>query len=166
MDRAAELGPLCNEEAAVLLADQVVRSVNEGATVLLGGERLNRPGAFMAPTILTNLKPGMAAYQEELFGPVASFYRVKDEQAAIDLANDSPFGLGGSVFAGNIDRGLLVAARIDSGMVFINHPIWTQADLSFGGTKRSGYGRELLELGIKEFINKKLIRISELNDPF
>ena len=140
--------------------------MNEGAKVLLGGERLNRPGAFMAPTIISDLKPGMAAYQEELFGPVASFYRVKDEQAAIDLANDTPFGLGASVFTKDIERGKRVADQIDSGMVFINHPTWTQADLPFGGTKRSGYGRELSELGIKEFINKKLIRISELNDPF
>ena len=120
----------------------------------------------MAPTIISDLKPGMAAYQEELFGPVASFYRVKDEQAAIDLANDTPFGLGASVFTKDIERGKRVADQIDSGMVFINHPTWTQADLPFGGTKRSGYGRELSELGIKEFINKKLIRISELNDPF
>ena len=108
----------------------------------------------------------MAAYHEELFGPVASFYRVKDEQAAINLANDSAFGLGGSVFTSDIERGKRVADQIDSGMVFINHPTWTQADLPFGGTKRSGYGRELSELGINEFVNKKLIRISELNDPF
>ena len=166
MDRNTQLGPLCDEAAAVLLANQVVRSVNEGAKVILGGERLNRPGAFMAPTIITDLSPGMAAYQEELFGPVASFYRVKDEQAAIDLANDTPFGLGASVFTNDIERGKRVADQIESGMVFINHPTWTQADLPFGGTKRSGYGRELSELGIKEFINKKLTRISDLNDPF
>ncbi|TCN58899.1 NAD-dependent succinate-semialdehyde dehydrogenase [Flavobacterium circumlabens] len=166
MDKTTELGPLCNEEAAVLLADQVTRSVAAGAKIILGGSRLKRPGAFMEPTILTNLKPGMAAYHEELFGPVASFYRVKDEQAAIDLANDSPFGLGGSVFTSDIERGKNVADQIDTGMVFINHPTWTQADLPFGGTKRSGYGRELSELGIHEFVNKKLIRVSELSDPF
>jgi len=137
-----------------------------GAKVLLGGNRVDRPGAFMEATILTDLKPGIAAYHEELFGPVASFYRVKDEQAAIDLANDSPFGLGGSVFTKDIERGKRVADQIDTGMVFINHPTWTQADLPFGGTKRSGYGRELSELGIEEFVNKKLIRISELTDPF
>ncbi len=166
MDRATQLGPLSSEEAAVQLADQVKRSVDAGATVLLGGKRANRAGAFMEPTILTHLKPGIPAYYEELFGPVASFYRVKDEQAAIDLANDSPFGLGGSVFTKDIERGKRVADQIDTGMVFINHPTWTQADLPFGGTKRSGYGRELSELGIQEFVNKKLIRISELNDPF
>lgn len=166
IDRSTELGPLCEEQAAILLVDQVVRSVNAGAKVLLGGNRLKRPGAFMEPTILTNLKPGMAAYHEELFGPVASFYKVKDEQAAIDLANDSPFGLGGSIFTNDIERGKRVADQIDTGMVFINHPTWTQADLPFGGTKRSGYGRELSELGINEFVNKKLIRVSELSDPF
>ena len=166
MDRTTELGPLSSEEAAVHLADQVKRSVEEGAKVLLGGKRVDRPGAFMETTILTDLKPGIVAYHEELFGPVASFYRVKDEQAAIDLANDSPFGLGGSVFTQDIERGKRVADQIDTGMVFINHPTWTQADLPFGGTKRSGYGRELSELGIDEFVNKKLIRISEFTDPF
>jgi len=166
MDRNTQLGPLSSEEAAVQLADQVKRSVDAGARVLLGGSRVEGPGAFMQPTILTDLRPGMAAYHEELFGPVASFYRVKDEQAAIDLANDSDFGLGGSVFTQDIERGKRVADQIDTGMVFINHPTWTQADLPFGGTKRSGYGRELSELGIEEFVNKKLIRISELSDPF
>lgn len=166
MDRDMDLGPLSSEEAAVHLADQVQRSVDAGATLVLGGKRPNRPGAFMTPTILTDLKPGIPAYHEELFGPVASFYRVKDEQAAIDLANDSPFGLGGAVFTQDIDRGKRVAGQIDTGMVFINHPTWTQADLPFGGTKRSGYGRELSELGIDEFVNKKLIRVSELTDPF
>jgi succinate-semialdehyde dehydrogenase/glutarate-semialdehyde dehydrogenase len=166
MDPATELGPMSSEAAAVNLADQVKRSVDEGAKVLLGGKRANREGAFMEPTILTDLKPSIAAYHEELFGPVASFYVVKDEQAAIDLANDSDFGLGASVFTQDIERGKNVANQIDTGMVFINHPTWTQADLPFGGTKRSGFGRELSELGIHEFVNKKLIRVSELNDPF
>lgn len=166
MDPASELGPLSSEAAAVHLADQVKRSVDEGAKVLLGGKRADREGAFMEPTILTDLKPGNAVYHEELFGPVASFYVVKDEQAAIDLANDSDFGLGASVFTQDIERGKKIADQIDAGMVFINHPTWTQADLPFGGTKRSGFGRELSELGIQEFVNKKLIRVSELDDPF
>lgn len=166
MDKSTELGPLSSESAAVQLEDQVKRSVTAGAKVLLGGKRLDRPGAFMSPTILADIKPGNPAYHEELFGPVASFYRVKDEQAAIDLANDSPFGLGGSVFTQDIERGKRVADQIDTGMVFINHPTWTKADLPFGGTKGSGYGRELSELGIDEFVNKKLIRVSELTDPF
>ncbi len=166
MDPATELGPMSSEEAAVQLADQVKRSVDEGAKVLLGGKRPDRQGAFMEPTILTDLKPGITAYHEELFGPVASFYVVKDEQAAIDLANDSDFGLGASIFTQDIERGKKVADQIDTGMVFINHPTWTQADLPFGGTKRSGFGRELSELGIHEFVNKKLIRVSALDDPF
>lgn len=166
MDPATELGPLSSEEAAVHIADQVTRSVKAGAKILLGGNRSKREGAFMEITILTDLKPGIPAYHEELFGPVVSFYRVKDEQAAIDLANDSSYGLGGSVFTQDIQRGKRVADQIDTGMVFINHPTWTQADLPFGGTKRSGYGRELSALGIEEFVNKKLIRISELTDPF
>jgi succinate-semialdehyde dehydrogenase/glutarate-semialdehyde dehydrogenase len=166
MDPNTQLGPLSSEAAAVQLAGQVNKAVAEGATVVLGGKRPDRAGAFMTPTILTDIKPGMAVYHEELFGPVAAFYRVKDEQAAIDLANDSPFGLGGSVFTQDVERGKRVADQIDTGMVFINHPTWTQADLPFGGTKRSGYGRELSELGIDEFVNKKLIRTSALSDPF
>ena len=166
MDPTTELGPLSSEEAAAHIADQVRRSVTAGAKVLLGGKRVDRPGAFMEPTILTDVKPGIPAYSEELFGPVATFYRVRNEQEAIDLANDSNFGLGGSVFTQDIERGKRVADQIDTGMVFINHPTWTTADLPFGGTKLSGYGRELSELGIEEFVNKKLIRISNLNDPF
>jgi succinate-semialdehyde dehydrogenase/glutarate-semialdehyde dehydrogenase len=166
MDPTTQLGPLSSEGAAEHLADQVNRSVEGGAKVLLGGKRADRKGAFMEPTILTDLKPDIAAYHEELFGPVASFYVVKNEQAAIDLANDSDFGLGGSIFTQDIERGKRIADQIDSGMLFINHPTWTQADFPFGGTKRSGFGRELSELGIHEFVNKKLIRVSDLNDPF
>lgn len=166
MDPSTELGPLSSEEALLHLIDQVERSVNAGATVLLGGKRVDGPGAFMEPTILTDLNPAIPAYHEELFGPVSSFYRVKDESAAIALANDSDFGLGGSVFTQDIERGKRIADQIDSGMVFINHPTWTQADLPFGGTKGSGYGRELSEIGIHEFVNKKLIRVSGISDPF
>ena len=166
MDKDTQLGPLSSEEAAVHLDDQVKRSVAAGAKILLGGKRIDRIGAYMEATILIDIKPGVPAYYEELFGPVASFYRVKDEAAAIELANDSPFGLGGSVFTNDIKRGKHVADQIDTGMVFINHPTGTQEDLPFGGTKRSGYGRELSELGIQEFVNKKLIRVSGLSDPF
>ena len=166
MDSNTELGPLSSEEALLHLVDQVERSVAAGATVLLGGKRVDGPGAFMEPTILTDLNPEIPAYHEELFGPVSSFYRVKDEAAAIALANDSDFGLGGSIFTKDIERGKRLADQIDSGMVFINHPTWTQADLPFGGTKGSGYGRELSEIGIHEFVNKKLIRVSGLSDPF
>jgi succinate-semialdehyde dehydrogenase / glutarate-semialdehyde dehydrogenase len=166
MDKTTDLGPMSSESAAVLIANQVKKAVKGGAKVLIGGKRLSREGAFMQPTILTDLKPDNPVYYEELFGPVASFYRVKDEKAAIVLANDSPFGLGGSIFTKDIERGKRVADQIDTGMVFINHPTWTQADLPFGGTKGSGYGRELSELGINEFVNKKLIRVSDISDPF
>jgi succinate-semialdehyde dehydrogenase/glutarate-semialdehyde dehydrogenase len=165
MDPQTELGPLSSEEAIAHLVDQLKRSVDAGATVLIGGKQMDCPGNYMEPTILTDLTPEIPAYYEELFGPVASFYRVEDEQAAIQLANDSPFGLGCSIFTQNIEKGKRIADLIDTGMVFINHPTWTQADLPFGGTKGSGYGRELSELGIDEFVNKKLIRISALSDP-
>ncbi len=166
MDASTQLGPMSSEAAAKRIATQVQKAVDGGATILLGGKRVQREGAFMEPTILTNMKRDNPVYYEELFGPVATFFRVKDEQAAIDLANDTPYGLGGSVFTQDVERGKRVADQIDTGMVFINHPTGTQADLPFGGTKRSGYGRELSELAMHEFVNKKLIRVSELSDPF
>ncbi len=166
MEEATHLGPLCTETAAVKIADQVKRAVDGGAKILLGGKRVDREGAYMESTILTDIEPSNPVFYEEFFGPVALFFRVKNEEEAIALANDSPFGLGGSVFTQDIERGKRVANQIDTGMVFINHPTWTQADLPFGGTKGSGYGREMAELGLDEFVNKKLIRISELSDPF
>ncbi|AHF93239.1 succinate-semialdehyde dehdyrogenase [Opitutaceae bacterium TAV5] len=166
LDKTTQLGPLSSEEAAVHLDEQVRRTVKGGATVLLGGKRLARKGAFFEVTVLTDIKPDNPAYYEELFGPVAAIYRVADEAAAVALANDSPFGLGGSVFTRDIERGKRIAGRIDTGMVFINHPTWTAPELPFGGVKRSGYGRELSSLGVEEFVNKKLIRVSDVNDPF
>lgn len=166
MEDTSHLGPLCTEAAATKIADQVKRAVAGGAKILLGGKRVEREGAYMEVTILTDIKPENPVFYEEFFGPVALFFRVKNEEEAINLANDSPYGLGGSVFTQDIERGKRVANQIDSGMVFINHPTWTQADLPFGGTKGSGYGRELAQLGLDEFVNKKLIRINELSDPF
>jgi len=160
-DESTEIGPLSSEGAAKGLAEQVKDTIDAGAKVLLGGKRLDREGAFMEPTILTNIKKGMRAYHEELFGPVASFYRVKDEAAAIALANDSNFGLGGAVFSKDVERAEKVALQIETGMIFINTATQSSPELPFGGTKRSGYGRELSSLGIEEFVNKKLIRISE-----
>jgi len=163
MDSTTTLGPLSTEAALVQLLKQVDEAVAHGATLALGGKRVDCPGAFMQPTILTNIEPHNPAYREEFFGPVALFYRVKDEDAAITLANDSDYGLGGSVFTQNIERGKRVASRIETGMVFINHPTWTAADLPFGGIKNSGYGRELSSHGIHEFVNKKLIRVSPID---
>lgn len=166
MDKDTDLGPLSSEAAAVQIAEQVERAIKGGAKAILGGKRVEGEGAFMQATVLVDMNPSNPVYYEELFGPVATFYRVKNEQDAIDLANDSPFGLGGSIFTEDIARGKRLADLIDTGMVYINHPTWTQADLPFGGTKGSGYGRELSALGIEEFVNKKLIRVCGLNDPF
>lgn len=165
LDKATTLAPLSTESALVRLLAQVKRAVAKGATVAMGGKRIDRPGAFMQPTILTNIKPGNPAYREEFFGPVALFFRVKNEDEAVALANDSDFGLGGSVFTKDVARGKRVASRIDTGMVFVNHPTWTAADLPFGGIKTSGYGRELSSLGIQEFVNKKLVRNSSIDAP-
>jgi succinate-semialdehyde dehydrogenase/glutarate-semialdehyde dehydrogenase len=165
MDAKTTLGPLSTESAIVTLVDQVDRAVAKGATVVLGGKRIKRPGVFMEPTILTNIKKGNPAYAEEFFGPVALFFRVKDEDEAVALANDSEFGLGGSVFTSDIARGKRVASRIDTGMVFVNHPTWTTPDLPFGGIKNSGYGRELSSMGIQEFVNKKLVRVDAIDAP-
>ena len=165
MDAATTLAPLSTEGALVTLLDQINRAVANGAKVVMGGKRITRPGSFMEPTILTNIKPSNPAYREEFFGPVALFFRVKSEDEAIALANDSDFGLGGSVFTADVARGQRVARRIDTGMVFINHPTWTTADLPFGGIKNSGYGRELSSLGIQEFVNKKLIRTASIDAP-
>jgi succinate-semialdehyde dehydrogenase/glutarate-semialdehyde dehydrogenase len=157
LNPSTTLGPLCSESALLNLLDQVKRSITAGARLVMGGERLNRTGAFMAPSILTGIEKGTPAYVEEFFGPVALFFRVANEEEAVALANDSKYGLGGSVFTVDIERGKRVASRIETGMVFINHPTWTSPELPFGGIKNSGYGRELSGLGIQEFVNKKLV---------
>ena len=162
MNPATTLAPLSTEAALVTLLAQLKRAVAKGATVVLGGKRIAGVGSYMQPTIFTDIKPTNPAYREEFFGPVALFFRVKNEDEAVALANDSDFGLGGSVFTQDIVRGQRVARRLDTGMVFINHPTWTAADLPFGGIKNSGYGRELSGLGIQEFVNKKLVRVSSL----
>jgi len=165
MDEATTLAPLSTEAALVKLLDQVKQAVVKGATLVMGGERVDRPGAFMQPTILTDIKPDNPAFREEFFGPVALMFRVKNEDEAVALANDSDFGLGGSVFTSDIARGKRVADRMETGMVFINQPTWTMADLPFGGIKNSGYGRELSSMGIQEFVNKKLIRAASIDGP-
>jgi succinate-semialdehyde dehydrogenase/glutarate-semialdehyde dehydrogenase len=165
MDEATTLGPLSTEAALVQLLGQVEQAVAKGAALVMGGKRIDRPGSFMQPTILTNIKPANPAFREEFFGPVALFFRVKNEDEAVALANDSDFGLGGSVFTRDVARGKRVASRIDTGMVFINHPTWTTPDLPFGGIKNSGYGRELSSLGIQEFVNKKLVRVASIDAP-
>jgi succinate-semialdehyde dehydrogenase/glutarate-semialdehyde dehydrogenase len=157
-DPATTLGPLSSERAAADLIAQVRDAADSGATVVTGGGRPDRPGAFVDATVLTGVTPGMRAYSEELFGPVAVVYRVPDEDAAVELANSSPFGLGGAVFCSDPQRARAVADRLDSGMVWINHGTGSEPGLPFGGIKRSGYGRELSHLGIQEFVNRKLVR--------
>jgi succinate-semialdehyde dehydrogenase/glutarate-semialdehyde dehydrogenase len=165
MDDATTLAPLSSEKAVEDVIKQVEKAVAEGATLLAGGKRIDRAGAFMEPTILTNIKPDNSAYSEEIFGPVFMFYKVKNEDEAIELANATDFGLGGSVFSGNTDRAVNVARQIETGMVYINHLTGITPELPFGGTKGSGYGREQSPAGIFEFVNAKLIRTTKATNP-
>ena len=157
-DPSTRLGPLSSEQAARDLQAQVQDAIDKGATVVAGGQRPEHPGAFVQPTVLTDVTPDMRAYHEELFGPVAVVYRVRDEDEAVALANASTYGLGGAVFSSDLDRAQRVAERLDTGMVWINHPTSSAADLPFGGVKRSGFGRELSSMGMLEFTNQKLVR--------
>ncbi len=165
MDEKTTKGPMSQEVALVDLLKQVDGAVAHGAKVVMGGKRIDRPGSFMETTILTDIKPDNPAFRAEFFGPVALFFRVKDEAAAIALANDSDFGLGGSVFTKDPARGKRVASGVDTGMMFINNIDWTDAELPFGGVKDSGYGRELGDMGIQQFVNKKLVRTVSLDAP-
>lgn len=155
-----DYGPMAREDLADELLTQVKKSVDKGAEVLLGGDRPNKSGAFFNATVLSNITPGMPAYHEELFGPVASIFVVDSEDEAVRLANDSPYGLGGSVWTQDIDRGKQFVRRIDSGAVYINKMTASHPTVPFGGTKLSGYGRELSHLGIREFVNQKTVWIA------
>ena len=152
-----QVGPLSSSTATERLADQVKRAVDQGATLVAGG---SHDGNFFETTILTDIKPDNDAYKEEFFGPVASVYRVPDEDAAVTLANDTPFGLGSYVMTNDSDQGVRVANKIDAGMVFVNAAGLEGVELPFGGVKRSGFGRELGRFGADEFVNKKMIRIA------
>ena len=163
MDKATTLGPMSSEGALVKLLEQVDGAIAGGATVALGGKRIAMDGAFMQPTILTDVSRNNPAFREEFFGPVAMVFRVQDEDDAIALANDSDFGLGGSVFTQNIERGKRVASGVESGMMFINQPTGSSPELPFGGIKDSGFGRELGGQGIQEFVNKKLVRVGSID---
>ncbi|MBU2695161.1 NAD-dependent succinate-semialdehyde dehydrogenase [Pimelobacter sp. 30-1] len=158
-DPATTLAPLSSLAAADKLVDQLERAVAQGATVHTGGGRVDRPGAFVEPTVLTGVVPGTDAYREELFGPVAIVFRAESEEEAVALANDTPFGLGSSVFSTDLERAQRVADRIDAGMVYLNAAGGSQPDLPFGGTKRSGIGRELGPVGMDEFANHRVLRI-------
>ena len=164
-DEETTLAPLSSERAAALLMAQVRDAIDKGARVVTGGNRVDRPGAFVEPTVLTDVTPEMRAYTEELFGPVAVVYRAESDDEAVALANASPYGLGAAVFGNDGARAQAVADRLESGMVFINHPTASEPNLPFGGVKRSGFGRELSHLGILEFANRKLIATTPPEAP-
>ena len=157
LDESVTLGPLASDAALQLILRQIQEATSNGAQIVLGGRRAGEVGAFLKPTILTNITRDNPAYRQEFFGPVAMVFPAKGEEEAIAIANDSPFGLGGSVYTSDIERGKRVASRVESGMIFINYPYISAPELPFGGIKRSGYGKELSSLGIEEFVNRKLI---------
>jgi len=159
LEKGTQVGPMARADLRDELHDQVERSVRAGAKIVLGGTVPNQPGAYYPPTVLTNVKPGVAAFDEETFGPVAAVIRVKDEAEAIAMANHSRFGLGSSVWSKDLDRANRVAAQIESGMVFINSMTRSDSRLPFGGVKASGFGRELWTQGIRSFANVKTVCI-------
>jgi succinate-semialdehyde dehydrogenase/glutarate-semialdehyde dehydrogenase len=164
-DEATTLPPMSSQGAADELHAKIKAAVEAGATAIPLGEPVPTTGAFVQPTVLTDIAPDNPAYYQEFFGPVALFFRASSEDDAVRLANDSKFGLGGSVFTQDVERGVEVAKRMETGMVFINHPTWTKPDLPFGGINLSGYGHELSSLGIQEFVNKKLINVVPIDAP-
>lgn len=165
-DAATTLAPLSSQGAADEIKDRIRQAVAHGAKAEEVGPPVPNQGAFVQPTILTDLGEGNPARTWEFFGPVSMLFRATDEDDAVRIANDSPYGLGGSVFTSNPKHGAEVARRISTGMVFVNHPTKVEADLPFGGIRRSGYGRELLGLGLKEFVNHKLIDVVDIDARF
>ncbi|WP_318374868.1 NAD-dependent succinate-semialdehyde dehydrogenase [Enterobacter sp.] len=161
LDESTTLGPLSSKDALETLTKQVDEAVKNGATLHYGGKPVDHKGNFFEPTILTNITRDNPAYFEEFFGPVAQIYVVKNDDEAVKLANDSHYGLGGAIFSQNIERAKGLASRIETGMVYINSLTDTAPELPFGGVKRSGFGRELSDLGIKEFVNQKLVVVSK-----
>ncbi|RQW65088.1 NAD-dependent succinate-semialdehyde dehydrogenase [Vibrio viridaestus] len=160
------LAPLSSQAAADEVKEKIAKAVEYGATAMQVGPEVPKQGAFVQPTILTGLTPDNPAYYWEFFGPVSMIFRAKDEDDAVRIANDSPFGLGGSVFGQDEANAERVAHRISTGMVFVNHPTAVKADLPFGGIKHSGYGRELIDLGLKEFVNHKLVAVTDIDGSF
>jgi succinate-semialdehyde dehydrogenase / glutarate-semialdehyde dehydrogenase len=154
------MGPLSSVAAVEGLSTQVDDAVAQGATVLTGGARIDRPGAWYQPTILTGITEDMRAFSEELFGPVAVLYKVSSEDEAVALANNSAYGLGAVIQSDDPEKAQTIAARLETGMVYINEAPGTAAELPFGGIKRSGVGRELGKYGMEEFVNRKLVKVS------
>ena len=161
LDESNDLGPLARADLVDELERQVQESVRRGARILIGGKRLSdRPGFYFQPTVLGDVRPGMPAYDEELFGPVAALISARDAENALRIANDTPFGLGASIWTKNLVLAEKLAADIEAGMVFVNGLVRSDPRLPFGGVKRSGFGRELSHYGIKEFVNIKTVVIS------
>lgn len=156
-DETTDIGPQARADLMQMLHEQVTASVDAGATLVTGGEPLDGEGAFYPPTVLTDVPEGCPVDTEETFGPVATVYEVDDEEAAVAEANDTPFGLGASVWTEDRDRGERVASRIDAGCVYVNQLVKSDPRVPFGGVKESGYGRELAEAGIEEFVNRKTV---------
>ncbi len=159
MKEETELGPIARKDLLLELHGQVVKSVEKGATILLGGNILEQKGFYYPATILTNVKKGMPAYEQEIFGPVASVIKVKDEKEAIFVANDTDFGLGASLWTEDINKAKEIIPSIEAGSVFVNGMVKSDPRLPFGGIKLSGFGRELSHYGIKEFVNIKTVWI-------
>ena len=159
-DPSTLLGPLASRDGLEGLSRQVEEAVAHGAKVLTGGKRAKRTGLFYEPTVLAGVTPDNPAFYQEFFGPVAQLFIAEDDDAIVALANDSKFGLGGTIYSTNIPRARALASRIETGMVFINTPTTSRPELPFGGIKRSGYGRELGDVGIKEFVNRKLVVVA------
>jgi succinate-semialdehyde dehydrogenase/glutarate-semialdehyde dehydrogenase len=157
MDADTAVGPLARPDLVDDLERQVQESVARGARLVLGGERLERPGYYYAPTLVADVVPGMPLFDEETFGPAAALVTARDADHAVELANRSPYGLGGSIWTRDIPRGEELARRIESGCVFVNGLVKSDPRLPFGGVKRSGYGRELAAFGIREFVNVKTV---------
>jgi succinate-semialdehyde dehydrogenase/glutarate-semialdehyde dehydrogenase len=159
-DEDVNIGPMVNIWSRNEVHEQVIASIEKGAELLVGGEVPDVEGAFYPATLLDNVKPGMPAFDDEIFGPVASIIPVKDEAEAIKLANQTPFGLGGAVFTRDVEKGERIAANeIEAGCCFVNDFVRSDPRLPFGGIKESGYGRELSEMGIREFTNMKTVYI-------
>ncbi len=160
-DERTELGPLARLDLRETLQRQVEESLERGARLLLGGEIPDRPGFFYPPTILAGVRPGMPAYEEEVFGPVAAVFSARDEREAIRIANDTRYGLGAAVFTRDLERGRRIAEReLEAGVCFVNALVRSDPRLPFGGVRESGYGRELSELGIREFVNAKTVVVA------
>lgn len=148
------------------LAKQVEEAIAHGAKAQTLAKPVPGQGAFYQPTLLIGIEPDNPAYRTEFFGPVSQIYRVANEEDAVALANDSPYGLGGSVFSQDINRAKRVASRLETGMVYINQPTGVKADIPFGGVKNSGYGHELIDLGLTEFLNEKVVVVSDITGSF